>query len=293
MPDPIHIWHTPLSLQGREHGGGTPEAAQYAVDKVRYIGRESAPAGSEPCGAFLSGVDGATTMLEVATWMRDEILYNERSNGRLGEQIIASFPTDFTRAQRVETVQRFACSVTEGRISWFAGIHDLGGDARHPHTHIVFRDRLSGQERASLKAAGKRVVKGRTKLGWLNKVATKDTVGSTERFRLAWAEAVNGVYVAAGSSRRVEYRSAARQIHGDDAPPRRQSPQERAKYAIAEREAKDRSILQHASARLAAAEQAGRITASERLETQWRLREHLREQTTRARQRLQNVTSKV
>ncbi len=288
MPAPIAIHHTPLSLEGGQHGsGGTTQAAQWAVERVYYVGRQAADPGQEPCGAFLSGVEGASSVSEVAAWMRSEVMHNERRNGRIGEQIIASFPADFDRSQRVATVERFAADVTDGgKIPWFGGIHDLGADARHSHAHMVFRHRLSAHERAALKANGQRVVKGQTKLGWLSKAPTRDSPGSTERFRSSWAAACNAVAAEAGSRLRVEHRSVARQIAGDDAPRHRPTPHERAQYALARCEAKGRAITEHATTRLDAAVAAGRLMPLEAAERRFQVQERVREAASVARQRL-------
>ena len=274
--------HKPISLQGRKHGGGTAGAATYGAGVVDYVGRERSKGGQSPCGIFLSGVTGASTRIEVASWMRKEMLHNERSNGRIGERIIAHFPREFTHEQRVEAVQKFAADVTEnGRIPWFAGVHDLGKDAANPHVHIVFRDRHSEQERRLRTLQGERVVKGQNVLGWLSKMATKEDIGSTERFREKWAAAVNSI-LERTTYERVDHRSSSRQAY-DEGPSRATRPlRERARRAISARKERDRAIVDQAAARLEADVAAGKIDGLTKMAKLAGIRNGLREKTSSA-----------
>jgi hypothetical protein len=273
--DFFRLQHDRLSLQATSgknapaevqfpHGrGGTAEAAQWAVAKVDYIGREAETATGGACGAFLvTGIDGATSPADVRAWMRQEILENERSNGRIGEQCIIALPHAFTPEQRVEAVRRFMALVTEnGRIAGFAGVHDRGDDAEKPHAHVVFRDRLSAAERAALKAAGQRVVKGATKLGWLSQMPDREKnagIGSTERFRMMWAQAANSVFADAGSKIRLDHRSDARQRSDDERGGRNSmtTPESR---SIAKLKRANERRLAGATARLDRAVERGKI----------------------------------
>jgi hypothetical protein len=74
------------------------------------------------------------------TWM-DRAEDSDRKNARLIDKVRIALPRELTKDQRLELVRDFAAELTQGRVPWFAAIHQEGKDASNPHLHLVIRDR--------------------------------------------------------------------------------------------------------------------------------------------------------
>lgn len=115
------------SIGKSTHAGGTAGA------HLSYIGRETA----EPvilCDHMPSDPARARS------WM-DSQEGQDRKNARLGDKIRLALPRELTPDQRAGLVRDFMDQLGQGRVPWFAGIHQKGEDEHNPHVHIFVRDR--------------------------------------------------------------------------------------------------------------------------------------------------------
>jgi hypothetical protein len=108
----------------------------------------------------------------------------DRKNARVIDKVMLALPRELTAEQQAVLVRDFAETVTLGRASWLAAIHQDHPD--NPHAHLVIRDKDP--------ETGKRVV------GLSEK-------GSTERMREAWEVAANLALEKAGREERIDRRS--------------------------------------------------------------------------------------
>ena len=115
------------SIGKSTHAGGTAGA------HLSYIGRETA----EPV-ILCEHMPGKP--LEARAWM-DSQERDDRKNARLGDKIRLALPREMTPEQRAGLVRDFMGQLGQGRVPWFAGIHQTGEDQHNPHVHIFVRDR--------------------------------------------------------------------------------------------------------------------------------------------------------
>lgn len=160
----------------------TRHRAGFAAAHARYVLRP------EACSTVIALLPGfvEATRSGIATWLANEER-QERRNARMGDRVMVALPREFAeRAQRVAVIEAFADAITGRRIPYFAGLHDLAGDADNPHAHVFFRDRC--------------FVSGRPVVG-LRELAT------TEWIREVWEATANAHLAAAGYFERVDRRS--------------------------------------------------------------------------------------
>jgi hypothetical protein len=127
-PASVAIYSCNVASIGKStHAGGTAGA------HLSYIGRE----GAEPviiCEHMPSDPARARS------WM-DRQESEDRKNARLGDKIRLALPRELDAAQRADLVREFMGDLGQGRVPWFAGIHQTGDDRHNPHVHIFVRDR--------------------------------------------------------------------------------------------------------------------------------------------------------
>ena len=115
------------SIGRRTHAEGTAGA------HIRYIARQDA----QPhlmAGRMPDDPNEARAFLD-----RGERA--DRKNARVVDKIRIALPFELDEVQRAALVQDFAERLTEGRVPWYAAIHQTGKDAHNPHVHLVIRDR--------------------------------------------------------------------------------------------------------------------------------------------------------
>lgn len=127
-PAAVAIYSCNLASVGKStHAAGTAGA------HLSYIGRDSA----EPvilCEHMPSDPNKARQ------WM-DAQESADRKNARLGDKIRLALPRELSPDQRAELVRDFMGQLGQGRVPWYAGIHQTGEDRHNPHAHIMVRDR--------------------------------------------------------------------------------------------------------------------------------------------------------
>lgn len=77
---------------------------------------------------------------EARTWL-DNAERASRKNARVIDKIRIALPRELSEEQRRDLVEEFMIDLTEGRIPWYAAIHQTGKDAHNPHVHIAVHDR--------------------------------------------------------------------------------------------------------------------------------------------------------
>lgn len=115
------------SIGKSTHAGGTAGA------HLSYIGRETA----EPviiCEHMPSDPARARSWMDMQEGQ-------DRKNARLGDKIRLALPRELTPDQRASLVREFMDEIGQGRVPWYAGIHQTGDDRNNPHVHIFVRDR--------------------------------------------------------------------------------------------------------------------------------------------------------
>lgn len=115
------------SIGRRTHAAGTAGA------HIRYIARADA----EP---HLMAGQMPDDPLEARSFL-DRGERADRKNARVIDKIRIALPLELDPVQRAELVREFADRLTEGRVPWYAAIHQSGKDAQNPHVHFVIRDR--------------------------------------------------------------------------------------------------------------------------------------------------------
>jgi hypothetical protein len=121
-----------------------------------------------------------------------------QSHRRVCDRWMATFPRGATAEQMAAAIRTFIDRLSSLRVPeasegpprrptfpWLAAVHALGRDADNPHCHIILLDedvasRIDGQPHT-----------GKTAIGLSD-------IGSTERLRAAWADAVNATFGDAG-----------------------------------------------------------------------------------------------
>jgi hypothetical protein len=126
---------------------------------------------------------------ELMRWL-DREEQNDRKNARVIDKVVVALPIELSHEQNMELLWDFCETMTKGRASWIAAIHDGPNDRDNPHAHIIFRDRDF--------QTGKRVM-----------LTTER--GSTERFREGWENAANRALEREGFDARIDRRSLAAQ----------------------------------------------------------------------------------
>lgn len=163
-----------------------------------FIGRTTHPAGAAGAYARYMTRNEACTVVLGERMPLDRGLYawldkeeqGDRKNARVVDRLVVALPVELSREQNIELLQAFGARMTQGRAAWMAAIHDGPGDADNPHAHILLRDRDGD--------TGRRVM-------------MTSEPGSTQRFRQAWEDEVNGALERAGFEVRVDCRSLADQ----------------------------------------------------------------------------------
>lgn len=173
--------------------------AGFAAAHARYVLR--ADACSEIVALLPPLVEAERSA--IARWMATcERL--DRRNARVCDRVMVALPRELgEHAQRVALVRSFCDAVSGRAIPYFAGIHDLDGDADNPHAHCVFRDRG--------------ILSGRPVVGL-------GELGSTEWIREVWELSANRALADAGYYERIDRRSFARRGVWDVAPGRHRGP---------------------------------------------------------------------
>lgn len=113
--------------------GRTTHAEGTAGAHLRYIGRECAA--SEVIARHMPDDPQAAR-----TWM-DQHERSARKNARLCDKIRLALPRELDEADRAQLVQDYMHGLTQGRVPWYAAIHQTGKDAHNPHAHVVVVDR--------------------------------------------------------------------------------------------------------------------------------------------------------
>jgi hypothetical protein len=119
----------------------------------------------------------------------------DRKNARMIDKVMVALPVELTREQRAQLVETFAETISKGRASWFAAIHDSPAEVNekgqfNPHAHIVFRDRDVETRR---------------------RVMELSEITGTDKLRLAWERSANLALERAGFDVRIDRRSLAAQ----------------------------------------------------------------------------------
>lgn len=113
--------------------GRSTHAAGTAGAHLLYIGRQSAqpeiaaahmPADPQEARTYVNQAEAA-----------------DRKNARVIDKVRIALPRELDGAQRMAVIQSFAGEITQGRVPWYAAIHQSGKDAHNPHCHLVLRDR--------------------------------------------------------------------------------------------------------------------------------------------------------
>gem|GEM_PF-5346071 len=141
-----------------------------------------------------------------------EAALSRQPHRRIVDRVMGTFVAGTTPEEAAAVVERFVGSLARlrataadpapRRFPFVACVHALGRDAGNPHAHFAFVDedidtRVGGEPHT-----------GRTAVGFAD-------IGSTERLREAWADAINAVYgsgetlVSAVSYRRLAARAEA------------------------------------------------------------------------------------
>ena len=158
------------------------------------VAPDSAPAWASDRGTLWNAVEAGTTA----------------KNGRLATELELGLPHELTTEQRRALVEGFARALVERyKVAVDVAIHGPGkeGDHRNHHAHLMITHREIGPDglgEIANRRTIERMVKGRMKAvntaGAFNEADIIPT-------RMAWAEAVNTAYDAAGLGIRVDHRS--------------------------------------------------------------------------------------
>lgn len=222
------------SWLGKSHKDYKPGVAR---QHANYITRRST------CTKLI-GARAPTERQELKAWLHAQEI-GDRKNARVVDKVLVALPIELNRDQREALLHDFCESLTQGRASWIAAVHDKGKDAHNPHAHIMFRDRDI--------ETGRRVM-----------LTTER--GSTNRFREAWEGAANRALEQAGFSERVDRRSLADQGLERDAE-RHKGPQ-MAVLAERERKRRQKSLEMSVGTERDWTDRAG-MTAQQRSAAEW------------------------
>lgn len=170
--------------------GRTTHEAGTAGAHIRYISRPEA----EPQILSHHMPDGA---VEARTWMdgQERLM---RKNARVLDKLRIALPRELTDAQRAHLVAGFMGELTDGRIAWFAAIHQRGKDELNPHVHIAIHDRDMQTGKRVLRLSDS--ARDRIKAGLPGPKAV-------EWVRERWEVAANNALKAAGHDARINRRT--------------------------------------------------------------------------------------
>jgi len=170
--------------------GKTTHAAGTAGAHMRYIGRERAV--SDIMAEHMPQDPQAAR-----TWM-DGHERDSRKNARLCDKIRIALPRELDDAQRAELIRAYMGELSQGRVPWYAAIHQTDKDAHNPHAHVVIVDRDI--------ETGKRV------LGLSDSTRDREKKGlpgpsAVEWVRERWESHANAALKAAGYDACIDRRS--------------------------------------------------------------------------------------
>jgi MobA/MobL family len=170
--------------------GRTTHEAGTAGAHIRYISRPEA----EPQILFHHMPFEA---VEARTWMdgQERLI---RKNARVLDKLRIALPRELTDAQRADLVAGFMGELTDGRIAWFAAIHQRGKDELNPHVHIAIHDRDIETGKRVLRLSDS--ARDRIKAGLPGPKAV-------EWIRERWEDSCNRALKAAGLEARVNRRT--------------------------------------------------------------------------------------
>ena len=157
---------------------------------MRYIGRERAV--SEVMAEHMPHDPQAAR-----TWM-DGHERDSRKNARLCDKIRIALPRELNEAQRAGLIRAYMGELGQGRVPWYAAIHQTEKDAHNPHAHVVIVDRDI--------ETGKRV------LGLSDSIRDREKKGlpgpsAIEWVRERWEHHANAALEQAGNEARIDRRS--------------------------------------------------------------------------------------
>jgi MobA/MobL family len=121
------------SLNHSSVGRSTQKRAGTAGAHARYVLRPEAA--REVIGEHMP-----TDRAGAKAWL-DQQESASRKNERVIDKVRLALPLELNREERAALVRDFAQTLTHGRASWVAGIHDQGKDEQNPHAHLIIRDR--------------------------------------------------------------------------------------------------------------------------------------------------------
>jgi hypothetical protein len=172
--------------------GRTTHDAGCAGAYVKYITRQSA----EPEMFVGGGMPGDPR--EARNFL-DRGERADRANARVADKLRAALPIDLSESDRAALVQAFGERLSEGRVPWYAAIHQSGPDDEHnPHFHMLVRDRD--------RETGKRVVRlSDSARDW--KAASRPGEAPCAYVRELWEELANEALERAGHDVRIDRRS--------------------------------------------------------------------------------------
>jgi len=170
--------------------GKTTHAAGTAGAHMRYIGRERAV--SEILAEHMPHDPQAAR-----TWM-DGHERDSRKNARLCDKLRIALPRELDEPQRAELIRAYMGELSQGRVPWYAAIHQTEKDAHNPHAHVVIVDRDID--------TGKRV------LGLSDSIRDREKKGlpgpsAIEWVRERWEHHANTALERAGQEVRIDRRS--------------------------------------------------------------------------------------
>lgn len=134
---------------------------------------------------------------EARNWL-DQQERASRKNARVIDKLRIALPRELTEAQRADLVCSFMAELTDGRIPWYAAIHQTGHDEGNPHVHIAIHDRDVETGRRVLRLSDN--AKDRAKAGLPGPKAV-------EWVRERWEDACNAALEKAGHLVRVDRRT--------------------------------------------------------------------------------------
>lgn len=171
--------------------GRTTHREGTAGAHIRYIARPEA----EPVVLAARMPNDAD---QARNWM-DRAERASRKNARLLDKIRIALPRELNETQRVELVRDFMKDLTgDGRVPWFAGIHQKGEDAHNPHVHIAVHDRDTETGKRVLRLSDS--TRDRVKAGLPGPKAV-------EWIRERWESVCNRALKRAGIDERIDRRT--------------------------------------------------------------------------------------
>lgn len=171
--------------------GKTTHRSGTAGAYIKYIARESA----EP-ELFAGG--GIPNDPKDARNFVDRGERADRANARIADKLRGALPVELSHEERAALVQAFGERLSEGRVPWYAAIHQCGEDEHNPHFHMLVRDRD--------RETDKRVVRlSDSARDW--KAAGRPGDAPCAYVRELWEEIANEALERAGHEERIDRRS--------------------------------------------------------------------------------------